>query len=121
MLPALEPIDGPTSSSSACRPQSRRYARTRSATARSSPGGLGTAASSVKRSRTSATRATLRHFGVRARSSAVVGRRDESEEERRRARGARLELRMELRRDEPRMVGELDDLDQSTLLEGAAD
>src|SRR5689334_12780085 len=42
---------------------------------------------------------------------------DEAAEERRRARGPRLELRMELARDEPRMVGQLHDLDEAALLE----
>src|SRR6187200_2376422 len=52
-----------------------------------------------------------------ARAGALESRGDELAEERRRARRARLELRMELARDEPRVVGELDDLDQSALLE----
>src|SRR5437763_12112228 len=46
---------------------------------------------------------------------------DELAEERRRPRRPRLELRMELRGDEPRVVRQLDDLDQAPLLEGAAD
>src|SRR5213082_2259331 len=40
-------------------------------------------------------------------------------EQRRRARRPRLELRVELRGDEPRVVRELDDLDEAPLLEGA--
>src|SRR3954447_23342125 len=51
MLPMVEPISGPTPSSSGCRPRPPRYRRTASATARSSPGGLGIAASSMKKSR----------------------------------------------------------------------
>src|SRR5207249_10822812 len=46
---------------------------------------------------------------------------DELAEERRRACRARLELRMELARDEPRMVGQLDDLDETPLVDGARD
>src|SRR6266567_202227 len=49
----FEPTLEPASSSSTVRPRSRRYRMTESATARSSPGGLGSAASSVKRSTTS--------------------------------------------------------------------
>ena len=48
-------------------------------------------------------------------------RADEAAEERRRARRPRLELRVELARDEPRMVGQLDDLDEPALLERPAD
>ena len=54
----------------------------------------------------------------RARSSAAC---DELAEERRGPRRPRLELRVELRRDEPRVVGQLDDLDEAALLERAAD
>src|SRR5205823_2133712 len=43
---------------------------------------------------------------------------DEVAEERRRPGRPRLELRMELAGDEPGMVGELDDLDESSGLEG---
>src|SRR6266567_7871850 len=50
----FEPTLEPASSSSTVRPRSRRYRMTESATSRSSPGGLGSAASSVKRSTTSA-------------------------------------------------------------------
>ena len=50
----------------------------------------------------------------------VEGRADEAAEQRRRARRPRLELRMELARDEPRMLGQLDDLDEPTLLERPA-
>src|SRR3954447_23489427 len=46
---------------------------------------------------------------------------DESLEERRRPCRARLELGMELARHEPRMVGQLDDLDEAPLLERAGD
>ena len=53
MFPIVEPIFGPVSSSSTASPQSPRYRITRSATARSSPGGLGTAASSKNNLRTS--------------------------------------------------------------------
>ena len=65
-----------------------------------------------------------RHYATSrpARGARAVERgRDELAEERRRARRARLELGMELRRDEPRMVGQLDDLDQPALLERPAD
>src|SRR4051794_9251127 len=48
-------------------------------------------------------------------------RADELAEERRRAGRPRLELRMELAGDEPRVTRELDDLDQPPLLEGPAD
>ena len=46
---------------------------------------------------------------------------DELAEERRRARRARLELRVELARDEPRVIRQLDDLDEPALLERAGD
>ena len=49
-LPAFEPIRRPASSSSTSSPRPRSSAVTRSAIARSSPGGLGIAASSRKRS-----------------------------------------------------------------------
>src|SRR5581483_3603411 len=96
---------------------------TRSATSRSCPDGLGTAASSRKRSRTSDTRLSLRGgYSIAAALPRTLERsRDELAEERRRARGPRLELRMELRRDEPGMVGKLDDLDEPSLLERPAD
>src|SRR5690348_11384363 len=102
-------------------PQSCKYRPTMSATARSSPGGDGTAASSTNRSRTSDMVRKLCDFDAAARARAVVRRRDELAEERRGPRGPRLELRVKLRRDEPRMVGELDDLDQPPFLERAAD
>src|SRR5579862_235881 len=113
----------PASSSSTSRPQSRRYRATRSATTRSSPDGLGSAASSQKRSTTSGGtgRRLLRDFDVAARPCAVERSRDELAEERSRPRGPRLELGMELRCDEPWMVGQLDDLDEAALLERAAD
>ena len=57
----------------------------------------------------------------RARARALERRADELAEERRRARRPRLELRVELARDEPRVVGQLDDLDQPPLLERARD
>src|SRR5262245_34534170 len=59
----------------------------------------------------------------RGRADALPGaaplerRRDELAEERRGPRRARLELGMELARDEPGMVGQLDDLDEAALLE----
>ena len=46
---------------------------------------------------------------------------DEVAEERRRSRRPRLELRMELARDEPGMIGQLDDLDEPSLLERPRD
>src|SRR5438445_13058454 len=52
MFPIVDPTDCPVSSSSAPSPSPRSSSSTRSATARSSPGGLGIAASSVKRSTT---------------------------------------------------------------------
>src|SRR5215203_4694853 len=52
-LPASEPIRAPASSSSTSSARPARYVLTRSATARSWPGGLGIAASSVKSSSTS--------------------------------------------------------------------
>src|SRR5438128_5276155 len=48
-------------------------------------------------------------------------RADEVPEERRRARRPRLELRMELARDEPRVVRELDDLDEPAFVDRAGD
>ena len=97
---------------------------TTSATARSSPGGLGIAASSQNRSRTSGGTGAGIYLatctpGARPRPLQRGG--DELAEERRRPRRPRLELRMELRRDEPRVVGELDDLDEPALLERPAD
>ena len=56
-----------------------------------------------------------------ARPRALEGRADEPAEERGRPRRARLELRVELARDEPGMVGQLDDLDEPPLLERAGD
>src|SRR5438034_3471452 len=125
-LPIVEPTVSPAASSSTWSPRSWRYLVTASATRRSSPGGLGIAASSVNRSSTSDTRAILRATTRRpsgrcADRRAVVGARergaDELPEERRRPRRARLELRVELAGHEPGMVGELDDLDEPTLLE----
>src|SRR2546423_1343665 len=52
-FPIVDPTAAPASSSSTVSPRSRRYRVTASATSRSSPGGLGRAASSVKRSTTS--------------------------------------------------------------------
>ena len=104
-----------------------RYASTASATSRSSPDGLATAASSRNRSSTSEdteadpTRARAAISAGMARACALERRPDELAEERRRPRRPRLELRMELRRDEPRMLRQLDDLDEPALLEGAAD
>src|SRR5690348_2872485 len=46
---------------------------------------------------------------------------DELAEERRRPGRPRLELRVELRRDEPGVIGQLDDLDEPSLLERPAD
>ena len=53
MFPIVEPIAAPASSSSASRPMRRSSSRTRSAQARSSPGGLGIAASSTRSDTTS--------------------------------------------------------------------
>src|SRR3954465_13487126 len=112
----------PASSSSTSTPQSRRYRVTWSATARSSPGGLGVAASSQNSSITSAgTRRRLGEFDPAARARAPERGGGELPEQRRRPGRPRLELRVELRRDEPRMVGQLDHLDQAPLLKGAAD
>src|SRR5581483_560795 len=95
---------------------------TRSATARSSPEGLGTAASSRKRSRTSDTELPGDLDAVAPALTCALERSlHELAEERRRPRRPRLELRMELRRDEPRMVGELDDLHEPAVEVGAAD
>src|SRR5205823_1120712 len=137
---------------------------TRSATARSSPGGLGTAASSRKSSSTSDTEAQdsqplLAFVDVPCTSSwqllvktaapakparppdgaasvasarelypiapalarAPERRLDELTEKRCRPRRPRLELGVELRGHEPRVVRQLDDLDEAALLEGAAD
>src|SRR4051812_31689703 len=113
---------GPASSSSTSMPQSRRYRVTWSATARSSPGGLGVAASSQNSSMTSAgTRSRLGDFDAAAGARALERGGDELPEQRRRPSRPRLELRVKLRCDEPRMVGELDDLDEAPLLERAAD
>src|SRR5207248_1258606 len=113
-FPIVEPTRGPASSSSTSSPQSRRYCVTASATARSSPGGLGSAASSQKRSTTSVgTEANLPsgvNLGAGARPLQRGG--DELAEQRRGPRRTRLELGVELRGDEPRMVGQLDDLHQ---------
>jgi len=46
---------------------------------------------------------------------------DELAEERRGSCRARLELRVELARDEPRVIGQLDDLDETALLERPRD
>ena len=99
---------------------------TRSATARSSPGGLGIAQSSRKQverrpSRQRASRLDGERAAPTRARAALEGRADEPAEERRRPRRARLELRVELARDEPRMVGQLDDLDEPALLERARD
>src|SRR5260221_13509025 len=117
---------GPASSSSTSSAQSRRYAATTSATALSSPGGLGIAASSVKSSSTSGIAPKSRgcslegacccEDGRAALEGARAGGADELTEERRRPGRARLELGMELRGDEPRMVRELDHLDEPPLL-----
>src|SRR5207253_10240054 len=48
-------------------------------------------------------------------------RSDELAEERRGPRGARLELGVELARDEPRMVRKLDDLDEPAFVHGSGD
>ena len=53
----------------------------------------------------------------RCASAALERGADELAEERRRPRRARLELRVELARDEPRVIGQLDDLDEPPLLE----
>src|SRR6266516_5769550 len=101
---------------------------TTSATARSSPGGLGSAASSVNRSTTS--EAIARSYlgllgGGRADGRPLTRARecgtDEIAEQRRRTRGPRLELRMELACHEPRVIGQFDDLDEPALLERARD
>src|SRR5882762_9553301 len=123
----FEPTFGPASSSSTDKPRSCRYPITTSATARSSPGGLGSAASSVKRSTTS--EAIARFYVGLGRGRADGGTlaragkcgTDEVAEEGRGPRRTRLELRMELARDEPRMVGQLDDLDQAAFLERSGD
>src|SRR5258708_10154089 len=99
------------------------YDATTSATALSSPGGLGIAASSVKSSSTSGIAPSLEgarrcEDGRAALERARARRTDELAKERRGTRGARLELRMELRGDEPRVIRELDDLDKPALLEG---
>src|SRR5439155_1998780 len=126
-LPIVEPTFAPASSSSTSSPRSRRYRATASATARSSPGGLGSAASSVNRSRTSD--AMPRSYGRLGRHCADrhagpgPGERgaDEFAEERRGTRRSRLELRMELARDDPRVVRKLHDLDEPSLLERPGD
>src|SRR5205814_8333612 len=66
---------------------------------------------------------TLRDFDARARpqSRTVERRGDELTEERCRPGRPRLELGMELRRDEPWVLGQLDDLDEAPLLERPAD
>ncbi len=56
-----------------------------------------------------------------SRAGAVERSADEAAEQRRRPRRPRLELRVELARDEPGMVGQLDDLDEPALLERPAD
>ena len=92
--------------------------------------GSGSAASSRNRSSTSeATAAHPMRGGAGYPVGATAGARraalerggDELAEERRRPGRARLELRVELRRDEPRVIGQLDDLDEAALLERAAD
>src|SRR5207248_2891998 len=55
------------------------------------------------------------HRGTRTSACQPCG--DELTEERRGTRRARLELRVELTRDEPGMVGKLDDLHEPALLE----
>src|SRR5918994_4557710 len=100
---------------------------TTSATWRSSPGGLGTAASSVKRSTTS--EGMARCYAALGRNCADGGPfararqcgADELAEERRRPRGPRLELGVELARHKPRVVRKLDDLDEPAFLERAGD
>src|SRR5581483_6693483 len=100
---------------------------TTSATARSSPGGLGIAVSSRKSSSApdvSTTRGSLggdRRAAAGARAGTVERRGDEAAEERRGPRRPRLELRMELARHEPGVVGQLDDLDEPAVLIGAGD
>src|SRR5712691_10611187 len=95
------------------------------ATARSSPGGLGSVASSMKRSTTSEAiaRSYVRLRGDcadrRALARAGERRTHELAEERGGPRRARLELRMELTCDEPGVIGQLDDLDESPFLERA--
>src|SRR6476660_666492 len=97
-----------------------------SATPRSSPGGLGIAVSSKRRSTASDTgrsygRALACRDGLAGpRPRAVERRADEAAEERSRPRRPGLELRVELARDEPGMVRELDDLHETALLEGPA-
>src|SRR5690349_21009400 len=99
-----------------------------SATVRSSPDGLGTAASSRKsvvtsESPASTGRSLRRRLNRAAHPLTRADERgaDELAEERRRTGWARLELRMELAGHEPRVVGELDDLDEPPLLERAGD
>ena len=59
---------------------------------------------------------------ARSRDAGTLERRaDEVAEERRRPHRARLELRVELAGDEPRVVGQLDDLDEPALLVRARD
>jgi hypothetical protein len=60
-------------------------------------------------------------LGVGAFARAYERRGDEAAEQWRRSRRPGLELRVELARDEPGMVGELDDLDEPSLLERPAD
>ena len=61
------------------------------------------------------------HAAAAAFACALEGGCDELAEERRRACGPRLELGVKLRRDEPGVVGQLDDLDEAALLERTAD
>ena len=58
---------------------------------------------------------------LRAPGASARCRADELAEERRRPRRPRLELRVELAGDEPRVIGQLDDLDEPALLERARD
>src|SRR5919199_6505724 len=132
-LPASPPICSPASSSATSSPSERSSSATRSATARSWPNGLGIAHSSAnvsfsRRSSTSdagriattlqagasggARRADLAALG-RSLAGALERGRDELSEQRRRPLGARLELGVELRGDEERVVVELDDLDEA--------
>src|SRR3954451_15562993 len=61
------------------------------------------------------------HRGARARPRPIERRADEALEERCGPRRPRLELGVELARDEPGVVGQLDDLDEPALLERPAD
>src|SRR5437868_1665457 len=126
-LPIEESILAPASSSSTGNASARRYSTTWSATARSCPEGLGTRASSRNSSATSGSpfcTGSILGGGDRcADPLARAGERsaDELPEERRRTGRARLELGMELAGDEPGMSWQLDDFDETTLLEGSRD